>query len=68
MRLVTVFGANTRRLRQARGMTLEALAHKVGLSYASMGQIERASRNPTLDVVERVAPVLNVPPLALLDG
>ena len=66
MRLVEVFGANVRRVRQERGMTLEALAHDVGLAYTYMGQIERGQRNPTLDVVERIAFVLQADPLALL--
>ncbi len=47
-------------------MTLEALAHDVGLAYTYMGQIERGQRNPTLDVVERIAGVLSFDPLDLL--
>ena len=47
-------------------MTLETLAHEVGLAYSYMGQLERGQRNPTLDVVERIAGVLKVSPLALL--
>lgn len=66
MRLAETFGANVRRVRQERGMSLEALAHDVGLSYTYMGQIERARRNPTLDVVERIATVLEAKPLSLL--
>lgn len=58
MRLAETFGANVRRVRQERGMSLEALAHEVGLSYTYMGQIERGQRNPTLDVAERIATAL----------
>lgn len=47
-------------------MTIEVLADEVGLAYTYVGQIERGSRNPTLDVVERIAGVLKVEPLALL--
>lgn len=47
-------------------MTLETLAYEVGLAYSYMGQLERGQRNPTLDVVERIAGVLKVSPLALL--
>ena len=47
-------------------MSLEALAHEVGLAYSYMGQIERGQRNPTLDVVERIAEVLGAQPLMLL--
>ena len=66
MDLAQIFGANVRRVRREQGMTLEALAHDVGLAYTYVGQIERGQRNPTLDVVERIAGVLNVTPLSLL--
>jgi transcriptional regulator with XRE-family HTH domain len=66
MRLAQTFGQNVRRVRQEKGMTLEALAHEVGLAYTYVGQIERGQRNPTLDVVERIAKVLGAEPLVLL--
>ncbi len=68
MRLAQVFGANVRRLRQERGMSIEALADEVGLAYTYVGQIERGSRNPTLDVVERFATALGADALDLLSG
>ena len=60
MSLAQTFGANVRRVRRERGMTLEALADAVGLAYSYVGEIERGMRNPTLGVVERVASVLQV--------
>jgi transcriptional regulator with XRE-family HTH domain len=66
MGMAQIFGENVRRVRKERGMSLEALAHEVGLAYSYMGQIERGQRNPTLDVVERIAEVLSVQPLMLL--
>lgn len=66
MRLAQIFGQNVRRVRQEKGMTLEALAHEVGLAYTYVGQIERGTRNPTLDVVERIAKALGAAPLELL--
>ena len=66
MGMAQIFGENVRRVRRARGLSLEALAHEVGLAYSYMGQIERGQRNPTLDVVERIAEVLQAEPLALL--
>ena len=66
MGLAQTFGQNVRRIRQEKGMTLEALADEVGLAYTYVGQIERGQRNPTLGVVERVAAALSVDPLALL--
>jgi transcriptional regulator with XRE-family HTH domain len=66
MRMAETFGINVRRVRLERGMTLEVLAEEVGLAYSYVGEIERGRRNPTLDVVERVAAVLKIEPLELL--
>lgn len=68
MRLAETFGQNVRRIRQDKGITLEALADEVGLAYTYVGQIERGRRNPTLDVVERLAFVLDVDALELLSS
>ena len=66
MGLAVVFGQNVRAARLARGITLEAFAHDVGLSYSYVGELERGRRNPTLKVVERIAETLEREPLALL--
>ncbi|HAF81451.1 MULTISPECIES: helix-turn-helix transcriptional regulator [Brevundimonas] len=66
MALTRIFGRNVRRARQKKGMTIEALADAVGLSYSYMGELERGKRNPTLRVVENLAVVLETPPTALL--
>lgn len=66
MRLAQVFGINVRRVRRERGLSIEALADEVRLAYTYVGQIERESRNPTLDVVERFATALQVDALDLL--
>jgi transcriptional regulator with XRE-family HTH domain len=66
MALAQTFGRNVRRVRVSKGLTLEALAHDVGLSYSYIGEVERGRRNPTLRVVERIAGALDVKPLELL--
>ncbi|HXA40289.1 MAG TPA: helix-turn-helix transcriptional regulator [Phenylobacterium sp.] len=66
MGLNQVLGINVRLARQERGLSQEVLADEVGLAVTYVGQIERGIRNPTLDVVERLASVLGVDPLALL--
>lgn len=68
MRLGQIFGANVRRLRKERGLSQEALADEVELAVTYVGQIERGQRNPTLDVVERFAVVLQVEALELLSS
>jgi len=64
--MAETFGINVRRVRLERGLTLEVLAEEVGLAYSYVGEIERGRRNPTLDVVERIAAVLKTEPLELL--
>lgn len=66
MGLATAFGQNVRERHRARGITLEAFADAVGLSYSYVGELERGRRNPTLKVVERIASALDVDPLILL--
>lgn len=65
MRLAEIFGANVRRVRLKRGMTLETLATEAGLAYSYMGGIERGQRNPSLDVADRIAKALASDPVTL---
>ncbi len=67
MGLASTFGENVRKARRAKGITLEALAHDVGLAYSYVGELERGRRNPTLNVVERIAAALDSDPIELLD-
>lgn len=53
-------GARIRELRQAQGMTLEALAEKSGVSRAMISKVERGDNNPTLVVAVRLASGLGV--------
>lgn len=66
MGLASTFGRNVRNARRAKSLTLEALAHDVGLAYSYIGELERGRRNPTLKVVERVAKALDADPIDLL--
>lgn len=68
MGLASDFGRNVRAARHAKGMTLEAMAHEVGLAYSYVGELERGRRNPTLKVVEKIALVLTVEPITLLQS
>lgn len=68
MGLAVIFGRNVRERRVSKGITLEALAHDVGLSYSYVGELERGRRNPTLKVVEQIARALEVDALVLLQA
>jgi len=48
-------GARVREMRKRRGMTLEVLAEKSGVSRAMISKLERGEKNPTLVVAARIA-------------
>ena len=61
-------GANLRAYRQAKGLSQEAFADLVGVHRTYMGGLERGERNITLRSLERMAEIIGVNPLRLLDG
>lgn len=60
------FARNLRDERSRQGVSQEALALKVGMSRNYLSGVETARTNASLDVVERLADGLNVPPWRLL--
>ncbi len=67
MDLCRQFGMNVRRMRREAGYSQEALADLAQVARSYMSDVERGARNPTLQVVERIAAALNVSPGSLLD-
>jgi DNA-binding XRE family transcriptional regulator len=64
-----VLARNMRKLRAARGLTQEALAHESGVNRTYLSSVERAERNVSIDNVARIAKALAVEPWKLLkDG
>lgn len=53
-------GTNLRRLRTERGLSQEKLALEAAVDTAHVSRIERASLNPTVDVIDRLAGALGV--------
>jgi len=51
-------GARIRLLREKRGLTIAALAKKLGTSGSSLGQIENGWRTPTPDYIDKIAKIL----------
>ena len=62
---MTVFGADLRALRRARGLTLAELADRLGRSVGWVSQVERDVSSPAPGDLVRIAAVLSAP-LALL--
>ena len=61
------FGDHLRELRRERGWaSQEEFAHHAGLDRTYISGLERARRNPTLDVIVKLAQALDVPPAELL--
>ena len=58
---------NLRSLRDARGWSQEELAFEAGMHRTYISDIERCARNPTIEVVDKLAQTLKVRPGALLD-
>lgn len=58
---------NMRRLRQLKDWSQEGLAHQAGLHRTYISDLERGARNPTIEVVDKIAVALGVPCGDLLD-
>ena len=58
--------ANVRRLRKERGWSQEAFAEHAGVHRTYVSQLERAKKNVTITVLDRLATALGVEPGDLL--
>ncbi len=62
------FGRNLRRQRDRRGLSQEALGHLCDLHPTEVSRLERATREPRLSTIVRLARALGIKPGMLLDG
>jgi len=58
---------NLQKLRRARGLSQESFAHEAGLHRTYISDLERGARNPTIEVVDRLARALQTKLGDLLD-
>lgn len=63
-----IFAANLRRIRHARGLSQESLAHTAGLHMTHVAKIERSEREPGVRTVAKLALALHVSIADLFDG
>lgn len=57
---VEVFGKRLKELRKANGYTIEQFAEAVGISKSTVGYYENNNRMPDIEILSRIADVLNV--------
>ncbi len=58
---------NLRRLREAKGWSQEAFAHEADIHRTYVSDIERAARNPTITIVEKLAAPFGITASELLE-
>jgi transcriptional regulator with XRE-family HTH domain len=61
------FAKNMRYYRRLKKMTLMELQELTGLTYGYLGEVERLNVNISLDNMEKIAKVLNVPLSQMLE-
>ena len=66
MSMREVLAQNLRRYRAERGLSQEELAHRADIDRTYVSSLERMQYGASIDVVESLARVLEVPPHALL--
>jgi len=64
--ILTNFGNKLKQLRKQKGLSQEALALEIEVDRTYIGKIERAERNVSLKMVEKIAKALGVSPKDML--
>lgn len=54
------FGNNLRRIRKAKGLSMEAVANEAEIEYRQLGRIERGEVNTTIISLLRISEILKV--------
>jgi transcriptional regulator with XRE-family HTH domain len=60
------FAANLRRLRHAKGISQEDLAHEAGVNRSYMSRLEKGASYPGLEIIAKLATVLEAEPAELI--
>jgi transcriptional regulator with XRE-family HTH domain len=61
-----LFAKNLRKLRQAKGLSQEELAHLANIDRTYVSSLERAVYSPSIEVLEKLAHALGVQPEDLI--
>ncbi|WP_456781861.1 helix-turn-helix domain-containing protein [Bradyrhizobium sp. USDA 3315] len=60
MKARALVARNVRRIRVERGISQERLAYEAGIDRSYLGCLERQSKNPTIEILGRIAETLDV--------
>ena len=63
MALREIVARNLRRLRRSKRLSQEELADRAGINRNYVGMLEREENSATVDMLEKLADVLNVDPI-----
>lgn len=61
------FGLRVKELRKSQGYTQEQLSEKLGIGVRSLGKIETGNCFPSMDTLENLIEVLQIPTIKLFD-
>jgi transcriptional regulator with XRE-family HTH domain len=67
MTIREVVAKNLRRVRQAKRLSQEELADRAGINRNYVGMLEREEHAATVDMLEKLAEVLEIDPVEFLD-
>ncbi len=67
MEIRKTFAANLKRYRKAKGLSQEDLAHRADLDRTYISSLERCVYAASIDVVGKIAEVLEIEPSVLLE-
>ena len=67
MHIREVFARNLRKARNAKGLSQEALAYEAEIDRTYISALERGVYSATIDMVGKLAAVLEIEPSALLE-
>ncbi len=68
MRLREIVARNLRRLRHAKGLSQEELADRAGINRNYVGMLEREENAATVDMLEKLAEVLETDPIVFFES
>jgi transcriptional regulator with XRE-family HTH domain len=67
MSLRNVFARNLRKFRKEAGLSQETLAAEAGIDRTYVSALERSVYSASIDMIERLATVMNIDPSKLLE-